>query len=128
MNTNLINQSQCLGLYDKNRIIGFIAVITQPHPIHKHLKRVHRLVILPDYQGIGLGTKLLSLTAVYWKNKGYDLSIVTSAKNLIYSLKKNSKWRMTGYEKSKPAKASAKIDGHRKLRTDAYTGRFMYKG
>lgn len=87
---------------------------------------MHRLVILPDYQGIGLGTKLLTFTAKYWQSKHMDLSIVTSAKNLIASLRKNPHWRMTAYDKSKPV-AKNSIYANRKLRLDVYTGRFMYK-
>lgn len=49
---------------------------------------------MPDYQGIGLGTKLLNIVAEYYTKKGYDFSIVTSARNFIYSLAKNKKWRM----------------------------------
>lgn len=122
----MASATQCLGLYDDKRIIGFIAVLHQPHPRHKNLKRVSRLVILPDYQGIGLGTKLLNFTAKYWNNKGMDLCIDTSAKNLIASLKKSPNWRMYAYAKSKLAK-TGKIDQSRKIRSNAYTGRFMYK-
>ena len=122
----MISAAQCLGLYDDKRIIGFIAVIHQPHPRHMNLKRVSRLVILPDYQGIGLGTKLLTFTAKYWNDKGMDLCIDTSAKNLIASLKNNPNWRMYSYAKTKQSK-NGKIDKQRKLRSNAYTGRFMYK-
>lgn len=108
-------------------MIAFAAFLYQPHPIHKNIERVSRLVVLPDYQGIGVGTRILDFFGAYWANLNMDLSIDTSAKNLIASLRKNKRWRMYAYEKSKPAKKSAKIDGHRKLRTDAYTGRFMYK-
>ena len=38
-----------------------MAIIHFPHPI-KSYKKVHRLVILPDYQGIGLGTLFLNWT------------------------------------------------------------------
>lgn len=100
----------------------------QPHPINKKLKRVSRLVILPDYQGIGLGTKFLDEIAKYYSKQNYELSIVTSAKNLISALKKKNNWIMYGLKKSSNIKSkNAKIDGSRKLRTEAYTGRFVYK-
>lgn len=58
-----MNSCKCYGLYDNDTIIGFLAVIHQPHPKNTKLKRVSRLVILPDYQGIGLGTKFLNKIA-----------------------------------------------------------------
>lgn len=63
MNNDIAVSCACYGLYDEDNIIGFCAVLHQPHPINTKLKRVSRLVILPDYQGIGLGTKFLNEVA-----------------------------------------------------------------
>ena len=56
---------------------------------------------MPDYQGIGLGTKLLDFMGNYLKAKGYMCSINTTAKNLIFSLRKSPKWSMRGYTENK---------------------------
>lgn len=113
-------------MYDENKIIGFIGVLHQPS-INKKLKRVSRLVILPDYQGIGLGTKFLNAIANIYVNKGYDFSIITSAKNLIYALRKSNKWIMYRYSIVKnDKKGKSKIDSKIKHR-DCYTASFMYK-
>ena len=47
--------AKCYGLYDNDEIIGFLAVRHMPHPDNDHIKMVHRFVVLPDYQGIGIG-------------------------------------------------------------------------
>lgn len=113
-------------MYDENKIIGFIGVLHQPST-NKKLKRVSRLVILPDYQGIGLGTKFLNAIANIYVNKGYDFSIITSAKNLIYALRKSNKWIMYRYSIVKnDKKGKSKIDSKIKHR-DCYTASFMYK-
>lgn len=107
--------------------MGFIGVLHQPHPINTKLKRVSRLVILPDYQGIGLGTKFLNEIAKYYIAKGYDFSIITTAKNLINALRKSDKWCMFRYNKHKQVTSkSSKIDKNRKLR-ECVTASFMYK-
>lgn len=103
-----------------------MGVIHQPHPINKKLKRVSRLVILPDYQGIGLGTKFLDKMAIYYEKLGYEFSIVTSAKNLISTLRKKENWIMFGFQKSFHSK-TGKIDSLRKVRSECYTGRFVHK-
>lgn len=87
-----------------NEPIGFIAYINQPSS-HKFygkyaVKRITRLVILPDYQGIGLGTKLLDFMGKYLKEKGHMCSINTTAKNLIFALSKSKKWSMRSYSKT----------------------------
>ena len=75
-------------------MIGFCAVLTQPHPTVKKLKRVHRLVILPDWQGIGIGKQFVSFVGQMYKDAGYKLSLVTSAKNMIKGLYKSKTWKL----------------------------------
>ena len=125
LNTDLADMCKCYGLYDGNKIIGFMGILHQPHPLNKKIKRVSRLVILPDYQGIGLGTKFLNKVAQMYANKGYDFCIVTSAKNLIYSLRKSDKWCM--YRWSIVGNSgNGPIDSKIRHR-DCYTGSFMYR-
>ena len=96
-------------MYDQDKIIGFIGIIHFPHPKNKKIKRVTRLVILPDYQGIGLGTKFLNAIARIYVNDGFDFRIVTSAKNLIYALNKSDNWELSSYAKGKkPTKIGIK--------------------
>ncbi len=48
--------------------------------------RVSRLVVLPDYQGIGIGKKLLNWTAEYYKARdNAPFTITTSNPQLIRS-------------------------------------------
>lgn len=82
---------------------------------------------MPDYQGIGLGTRFLNAVAEIYSKKGYDFSIVSSAKNLISSLRKNNNWVMYGYCKTTGGSRTSKIDRFRKVRNDCYSARFMYK-
>lgn len=130
MNTTLANASKCYGLYDNNKIIGFIAVLHQPHAKNKKIKRVSRFVILPDYQGIGLGVKFLNEIAKYYIDKGFDFSIKTSAKNLILALKKNCNWNLISYGYSSISTNNAiEIRKLKKnsLRWNNKTASFFYK-
>jgi len=72
-------------------------VLHFPHPKVKNMKKVHRLVILPDYQGAGIGIKLLESVGEYFMNDKQRYTIVTSAPSLIYALKKSNRWRCTFY-------------------------------
>ena len=51
--------------------VGINAVIAQPSGHFKNGVRESRLVVLPDYQGLGLGTKISNFTAGIYKNEGY---------------------------------------------------------
>lgn len=127
LNSEISSASICFGLYDDDNIIGFIGVLHQPHSVNKKIKRVTRLVILPDYQGIGLGTKFLNIIADRYKKQGYDFTIVTSAKNLIHALMKSEKWFMTRYSATKSSSSENAIDFKRStLRGDCKTASFKY--
>jgi GNAT superfamily N-acetyltransferase len=62
--------------------VAFIAVV------HIHMKvnyyRVSRLVVLPDYQGIGIGKRLLNFIAeLYTSQTGLPFYLVTSNPQLV---------------------------------------------
>ena len=71
-----------------NKIAAFISIIHFPHPKTKNIKRVHRLVVLPGFQGFGLGVVLLEKIAVIYIEKGFRYRITTSAPSLINYFKK----------------------------------------
>lgn len=119
---------KCFGLYDQDKIIGIMGVLHQPHGKNKKLKRVSRLVILPDYQGIGLGTKFLNEVAKHYTRIGYDFSIVTSAKNMIAALSASNEWIMISYKATQPSTDKSAIDYNRKtMRRNCRVGSFRYQ-
>lgn len=56
------------------------------------MKKGHRLVVLPDYQGIGVGRTLQEFVAEYYTKQGYRFRSQTSNPALIKSLKRNKNW------------------------------------
>lgn len=127
MNTELASASVCYGLYDNDEIIGFCAVLHQPHGKNAKLKRCSRLVILPDYQGIGLGTKFLEVVAEYYKQQGFDFTIVTSAKNMIHALNISDKWILTRWNVNRCSSSKSAIDNRRpSMRTNCRTAGYRY--
>lgn len=75
--------------------VAWCSVIHFPHPKLKNMKRIHRVVVKPDYQGIGVGGKFITEIAKRYKEKGFRVSLVTSSPAFVHGLKKNESWRMT---------------------------------
>jgi GNAT superfamily N-acetyltransferase len=73
-----------------------------PHPKVHNIRRCSRLVILPDYQGIGLGVKFITAVAELYKKEGYDFRIVTTLKNFSKSLVKSGKFLLKDCSIKKP--------------------------
>jgi len=69
-----------------------------PNRINKKLKRVSRLVVLPDYQGIGIGTKLIEFIGKEYTKQGFTFIIVTSTPSLLHYFNKSNNWKC--YRKS----------------------------
>ena len=82
----------------ENEKIGFISFFTFPHPKYKRgLWKVHRIVILPNYQGIGVGIKFLNEVAKNFHSKFKPFTITTSNTTFIKGLNKNTAWRFNSY-------------------------------
>lgn len=104
-----------------------MGVLHQPHGVNKKIKRCSRIVILPDYQGIGLGYKFLCVIAKHYTDAGYDFSIVTSAKNFIHKLNSSDKWELRRLGTNKCNSNKSSIDYNRKsMRSKCKTASFFY--
>jgi len=91
------NAASVYVAYINDQIAGFLSVLHFPHPKTKNMKKVHRLVILPDYQGAGFGLRFLENIGNIYKKQKDRFTIVTTAPSLIQALKKSNKWALTSY-------------------------------
>lgn len=73
-------------------------------PMQKGKKRVHRLVVLPDYQGIGIGTKFIKEIAKEIAKRGYELNLTTTTPALVGALRKDEEWILGRYGRASSAK------------------------
>lgn len=107
--------------------IALCAVLHFPHPKIKNMKKEHRLVVLPDYQGVGIGVKLSELVAKYYTDKGFVFSSVTSHPALINYRCKSKNWICT----KKPCFASkqgkSSTQKNMKVASNRLTASFIYK-
>lgn len=71
-------------------------------PLRKGFKQVHRLVVLPDYQGIGIGTKFITFIANYYANQGLTMKLITTTPAIRFSLDKSDYWMLRRSGKVKP--------------------------
>ena len=90
LNGAIHKSAKCYELFLNGQNVGFLATLNFPHPI-KSYNKVHRLVVTPDYQGIGLGTLFLEQIANLQKK---DFAITTSNPALLHSLAKNKNWSL----------------------------------
>lgn len=82
--------------YLNNEIVAMCSVISFPNGAIKNAFRIHRLVVLPDYQGLGIGIALLEEICKLYKRNGLLMYIRTSHLKLYNHFKKTIEWAETG--------------------------------
>lgn len=75
-----------------DNISGFCSALHFPHPKAKNIIKEHRSVLLPDYQGCGLGNFMSDWVASYFVQNDYRYRSVTSNPSMIFSRKRNKNW------------------------------------
>ena len=93
MNTDLAKPAQqYVGIMD-GKLVCHTGVIQAP--LRKGFKQVHRLVVLPDYQGIGIGTRFISFIAEEYKKQDLTMKLITTTPAIRFSLDKSQDWTLT---------------------------------
>lgn len=126
----LHNAARCFAAVVDGSPVAFLAVLHQPH-FQRNVKRVSRLVVLPDWQGVGIGGALLDAVAEIYDREGYVFDISTSAKNLIGRLSKSPKWKCKMYDAFRCDSLKSKISNNRRTNTTVRSRRvavFSYRG
>jgi GNAT superfamily N-acetyltransferase len=98
---------RCYTAVYQDKPIAFIAVA------HIKMKsnyfRVSRLVVLPDYQGIGVGKRLLSFIAeLYTSQTKMPFYILTSNPQIIRGITQN--WKVTRFGHASKGKGNTEIN------------------
>ncbi len=63
-----------------------------------NLYRISRLVVLPDYQGLGLSSIMNEFLGELYNKEHKKLSIVTTHPGLIKQYIKSSKWKLNNFD------------------------------
>lgn len=108
--------------------VGFMQIARFPHPVAKDIMTIGRLVIVPEFQGFGVGIKFMNEVCGLYK--GNRIRITTSLKPFMISLNNNKQWfcvrssrvhcaTSNGFQNSKKEKSS--------VSTNRVTATFQYR-
>lgn len=88
--------------FANGKLAGFCSFMALPHPIVKNYWKAHRVVVFPDYQGVGIATNMLDQCGMILKKEGKRVLLTSSNLAMIIALKKNPKWRCVRYGRQTP--------------------------
>jgi GNAT superfamily N-acetyltransferase len=107
LNGSLVPHARCYCAVYHGKPIAFIAVVLM------HMRslyyRVHRLVVLPDYQGIGVGKRLLDFVAeLYTSQVKVPFYILTSNPQIVRGNMAN--WRVVRFGHASMGKGNSRLN------------------
>ena len=92
---DLNNASTCYVATYNDTPIAFVALLALPGRDVKHAWREHRVVVLPDYQGMGIGNKLSETIAQAYIEKGCRYFCKTSNPRMGVHRDNSKVWKPT---------------------------------
>lgn len=92
MSATLNRAAQCYGLWANGELAGFAGVLHRPHRV-PNIKGISRVVILPDWQGLGLAFVLMETLGSAYKSLGFRFRMYPAHPGFIRSFKSKT-WRL----------------------------------
>lgn len=107
-------------------LVAMCAVLPMPSGSMKHAFRPTRTVVLPDYQNLGIGTRLSEFVGDYYLSKGYRFYYKSTHLRLRYYFDKSPFWVATKHngKNSYPNTNMA----NNTLAKQRHCGSYEYKG
>lgn len=105
---DLNKAAKCFIVYWEGKPVAFNATLAFPNPFIKNGWRGSRTVVLPDYQGLGIGSMLSDHVASMVKANGGRYFSKTIHPSMISYRLKSSKWKETSHSRKarKPSNKS----------------------
>ena len=109
--------------------VAWCSVLHFPHSKAKNIKKVHRLVVRPDYQGLGIGMILLNFIGHLYKKNNFRVIITTGLSYFCHVLSKSLSWKCIRKSYVSPLSGRSKLQELKKtLSTKRITASFEYVG
>lgn len=125
LSADLNKAAHCFIATVEGRPVAFAAALPFPHPHVKNMWKGHRTVVLPDFQGIGVGNVVSETVADYFLAMGKRYTSVTSHPAMIAHRMKSKRWILT---RAPEQVAKAGKNGALTTSTGRMTASFEYIG
>ena len=120
LDRNLNISARCYVAFWDDEPVAFTAALKFPHATATDIWKSSRVVVLPDYQGIGIGGKLSEMVGEHFHNQESPQRYVATLSHpaLISHRVNSDKWKMTKLPGNSPAPGkTSKVTGqaHKRL-------------
>lgn len=113
LSSELHTGAKCFGAFlDNGDCVAFTSYIHFMHPRTDNIKMGHRLVVLPDYQGLGIAGRLDDWLGQYLYDRGLRYRNTVAHPAMIAYYSRSPRWRETDSDNS----------AHKRSRKGLHTG------
>jgi GNAT superfamily N-acetyltransferase len=95
LSASLHQASKCFAGYVDGRPVAFTAFLNFPHPGTKNIRMGHRLVVLPDWQGLGIARRMDDWLGHWLYGQGLRFRSVVAHPAMIHYHLSSPRWRET---------------------------------
>lgn len=117
LSAELNKAAQCFVAWADGKPVAFTSYLHFPHWGTRNIKMAHRIVVLPDYQGLGIAGRLSEWCGQYLYAQGYRYRIATSHPAMIRYHSKSPRWADVT-EKGKTLRTRTKDPGMARRQLD----------
>lgn len=100
LDPKLHTAAQCFGGFIDGQCVAFISYCHYPSPHYKNIKKAHRLVVHPDWQGLGIGMKLNEWMGHYLYEKKMRYYLTSSHPAITNYCSKSPRWQLISKPKA----------------------------
>jgi GNAT superfamily N-acetyltransferase len=142
LSATLATQAKSYCAFWGEKPVAFAAVIHHVGTLgrnHNRAFRLHRAVVLPDFQGVGVGRAFVDAIAGLYRSQGFRFYCTSSHPAVIHPMSRSVRWRMVrhpkqvvtasslraGYKEKIPGSGAASFGGQSRGRL---TASFEYIG
>ncbi|GHT13128.1 hypothetical protein FACS1894170_08760 [Planctomycetales bacterium] len=108
LSASLPRSVQCYAAVLNGTAAAFCAVI--PQYGQRHWYRISRIVTLPDYQGIGIGSRFMEAVGDIYLQRGSRFSITGTHRSVIEHCRRSNRWRLINVNKLKHGRAMVSFE------------------
>jgi ABC-type Mn2+/Zn2+ transport system ATPase subunit len=96
LSSSLKGDAKCFGAFIGDEIVAFTSHTNFPHPKVRNIRHGHRLVVLPDWQGLGIAGRLDDWLGQYLWERGYRYRNVVAHPAMIAFYQRSPRWQFMG--------------------------------
>ncbi len=112
LSADLHNAAKCFCGVVNGVVVAFAAVVHFMHPLRKNICTINRMVVLPDWQGLGIALKMSNeIGKSLWDND-HELRYMVAHPGVISMLSKSPRWRANNIKTSRASALTSKMAKH----------------